>query len=126
IYTEKSVPVWPFIKSVPVKNVPPPGSISDSRELEGLLSSVRGIESALKELLQRPSPAPADVLAAHVHAIRQRGGIPSGPDPADDPMFIPSQIIPTDLEANIQAYEGEVEKDDFNEGAEALRRVRGK
>lgn len=126
--TEAPMRVWPFIKAPP-KALPPKPAVSP-RELRELFQSVRGIETALQELLLRPSPAPADVLAAHVHAIKQRGGIPpglpGGPDPADDPMFIPSQIIPADMDADIQAHEGEVQKDDFQEGMDALRRVRKK
>jgi hypothetical protein len=130
IQTENPMPVWPFIKSPPPKRVPSPEPDPGPRELKELLQSVRGIQTALQELLLRPSPAPADVLAAHVQAIQQRGGIPpglpGGPDPSEDPLFIPSQIIPKDTDADIQAREGKVQKDNFDEGANALKRARGK
>lgn len=128
--TERSMPVWPFIKSPPTGKALLSKPSLNPQEMEKLLQSVQGIEAALQELLGRPSPVPASVLAAHVHAIRQRGGIPpglpGGPDPADDPMFIPSRIVPTGMEADIQAQEGEVRKDDFQEGADALREARKK
>jgi hypothetical protein len=123
---ERKMPVWPFIKAPEPEpaRIPAPGK---PVELDELVRSVRGIEQALKELLLRPSPAPADVVAAHVHAIGQRGGIPAGlpgADPSDDPMFIPSKIVPDSAEADIQVREGEVRKDDFDAAAAALRRAR--
>jgi hypothetical protein len=98
-------------------------------ELQAIRDSTRGIESMLRELLTRPSPASADVVAAHVHAIGQRGGIPEGlvqSDAPDHPMFIPSKIMTGSTETEIKARTGEVRKDDFDAGMDALRKARRK
>lgn len=132
VRTEKPMPVWPFIKQPQVAAPPPPPSVVEpmsSEELQAIRESTLSIETMLRELLTRPSPASADVVAAHVHAIRQRGGIPDGlvkSDAPDHPMFIQSRIVPEDTEAEINAVEDEVQKDDFDAGMDALRRARKK
>jgi len=121
---ERQMPIWPFVKAPRAPDPEPP---KKSVELKELIESVRRIERALQDLLTRPSPPPADVVAAHVHAIGQRGipvGLPGAP--LDDPVFIPSKIIPDGADADIKIREGEVQKDDFDAAANALKKARKK
>ena len=139
IRTQDQVPFWPFIKDErspvrpdpsPVKQVPAQ-QVSELDELKRYLS---GINQALQSLLERPAPAPPEVVAAHVRtaqsALSLPAGLPGSPNlPAagrgDDPMFIPSKIVPDQAVASIKVKEEVVEKGDFDDGLEVLKKMRG-
>ena len=132
---EASVPVWPFIKEQPrpqPEPSPPAASFSPEAAAEALASIKeieRSLRDTLEELRSRPSAPPADVLAAHVHAISQRGGIPlnlpGGEDPSSTPMFLPSKIVP-DAKADIRSKDENVDKADLDDGIASLRKLRKK
>lgn len=129
------MPFWPFLstpkREAPVR--PPDPEPRPADELQEIKKHVAGIETALRQLLERPPPAHPEVLAAHVRALASRPDVPAGlpggprlPGPGADsePMFIPSQIVPDAASARIKVREGEVEKDDLEDGVAALRRAR--
>ena len=105
------MPVWPFNKPEPREEEPP------KEDIGGLRRDVKAIKDMLSELLSRPSSPPADVVAAHLQVAQERrklletGKLPLAPE---DPMFVPSTILPDDAEAVIKTEESEVEKDDFS------------
>jgi hypothetical protein len=117
----KPMPVWPFHKpEIPEEEETP------RRELGNIEKDIRDIKKLLAELLSRPSAPPAEVVAAHLQVARERrellksGTLPLAPE---DPMFIPSTIVPDDAEAEIKASETEVIPDDFDGSLEALKRA---
>ncbi len=71
--------------------VPPPPPQAASPDIVGVLKS---IDQSLKALLLRPSPPPAEVVAAHVRAISSIP-VPDGLPGAAHPQFIPSTILPS-------------------------------
>lgn len=72
--------------------VPAPAAPAESPEMMRVLNS---INRNLEMLLLRPSPPPAEVVAAHVRAIAA-GPVPEGLPGAPHPQFIPSTILPSD------------------------------
>lgn len=139
IRTKDKVPFWPFVRERRPDPRPEPvqaPSPSPSPDLSALQKQMEGIASGLQALLERPPPAPPEVVAAHVRTAQSRSsmplGFPGGPNlpgagTGDEPLFIPSKIVPDEAEASIKVSEEAVDKGDFEEGLAALRRAkRGK
>lgn len=93
--------VWPLAGPVvllplpPRPPTPPPPSVPapaqpGAPDIALVLSS---IDQSLKALLLRPSPPPAEVVAAHVRAVSSLVS-PVAPS-AVHPQFIPSSILPS-------------------------------
>lgn len=119
----RDMPVWPF--SRPRDAAPAANPV---------LAVLMSIEGKLSELLQRPSAAPPEVVAAHVKAIssmaRMPAGLPGGgplpgPGVSEEPQFIPSKIIPDAAETSINVREGVVLAD-VDSAASELRKLRKK
>ena len=141
IGVQDPVPFWPFMKKkVKPQSRPhsPPAQMSpvqQSSELSELKRYLSGINQALQSLLERPIPAPPEVVAAHVRTAQSMGPLPAGLPGAPnlpgagsgrDPMFIPSKIVPDNTSTFIKVKDGSVAKDDFEDGLDALRKARGK
>lgn len=141
IRVQDPVPFWPFVKEreEPQPRRPPPpvqaSPVQQLSELAELKRYLSGINQALQSLLERPSPAPPEVVAAHVRTAQSMMALPSGLPGAtnlpgsgsgNDPMFIPSKIVPDNASTSIKVKEESVVKDDFEDGLDALRKVRGK
>ncbi len=82
----------PMAPPVPAPTPTPTPTSAESPEVLRMLGS---IDRSLKALLLRPSPPPAEVVAAHVRAISS-GPVPDGLPGAPHPQFIPSTILPAD------------------------------
>jgi hypothetical protein len=91
---------------------PSPAAAAESPEMLRVLNS---INRNLEMLLLRPSPPPAEVVAAHVRAIAA-GPVPEGLPGAPHPQFIPSTILPTDPSAGGDI---KVTKSDVSVGVDA-------
>jgi hypothetical protein len=120
IKTDKSMPVWPFHKSLPKLKEAPQEDTGSIKE------DVRIIKELLTKLLSRPSAPPAEVVAAHMRVAQERQELLKAgtlPLPMQDPMFVPSSIIPDDAEAVIKTKETEITKDDFDGNVEALKKA---
>ena len=123
IRTIKPMPIWPFIKKpIPAQpeKEPPKGELGDIRQ------DIRKIRELLSDLLSRPTAPDPEVVAAHMQVSQERkklfqdGNLPL---PVDDPMFIPSSIVPDEVEVVIKTSEVEITKDDFDGDLEALRKA---
>ncbi len=89
--------VWPLAGPVVLPPLPPQprpqppaaqapaAALAESPELLRMLSS---IDQSLKTLLQRPSPPPPEVVAAHLKSMSSAVDEPH-------PQFIPSTILPS-------------------------------
>lgn len=101
--------MWPTASPVFLPPLPPPAS--DPSAVDPLAPAVpapaaavdpelvrilRGIDEKLGALLTRPSPPPAEVVAAHVRSLAAMASIPDGLPGAPHPQFIPSTILPDD------------------------------
>lgn len=128
------MPFWPIIKSPPPAPPPPP---PPQPELSGIMAHVAGIESLLRELLERPPSPHPEVLAAHIRSAQSMAmiphGLPGSPNlpgigspNSSEPMFIPSKIVPDSTGASIKVHSDEVEKSDLEDGVAALRKLRRK
>lgn len=104
---------------LPPPSAPPPGPSPD------VLSVLSSIDQSLKVLLQRPSPPPADVVAAHVRAIS--GQVSVAPQVVAHPQFIPSTILPSGEGAgsDIKVRKSETSVG-VDESVSALKELRGK
>jgi len=131
------VPFWPFVREKETREVQPqaPAPAPQVPALAEITKYMSGINQALQALLERPSPAPPEVVAAHVRtaqlAVSLPAGLPGAPNlpgtgRGDDPMFIPSKIVPDGASASIKVKQESVVKDDFDDGLEALRKARRK
>jgi len=133
---EEKVPIWPFTKrSRPSPKVQPeirsePEALSS---LDELTRSVKSIEKSLIELLQRPSPPPPEVIAAHMKSISQIGEIPRGlpgasprpgPGMSENPLYIPSKIKPEVKDGEIFISSKDISTDDVNQSVDMLRKMR--
>lgn len=141
IRVQDPVPFWPFVKErvepQPGRQRPPvlEDPVRQSSELVELKRYLSSINQALQSLLERPAPAPPEVVAAHVRTAQSvavlPAGLPGAPNlpgagSGSDPMFIPSKIVPDDASASIKVKEESVVKDDFEDGLDALRKARRK
>lgn len=131
------MPFWPVLKSSPAPSISP-APTPPQPELSSIMAHVAGIESLLRELLERPSPAHPEVLAAHIRSAQSMNiiphGLPGSPNlpgigspNSSEPMFIPSKIVPESTgPSSIKVRSDEVEKIDLEDGVAALRKLRGK
>jgi len=89
--------MWPLAERVVLPPLPPPSQPPPSSpppaSLE-YLQVLKDINEKLGVLVLRPSPPPAEVVAAHVRAVAQAGPVPQGLPGAPHPQFIPSTILP--------------------------------
>jgi hypothetical protein len=131
---EPSLRVWPVARPTrPPPGLESPSSLSQqtSAPLPSVPSSdpellrvLTDISGKLGDLLRRPSPPPAEVVAAHVRSIASRAFVPDGLPGAAHPQFIPSTIVPTESAADIKVKQAEssVGVDDSVSALKKLRR----
>ncbi len=132
LFQEVRMPLWPFVKArAPAPN-PAPTAPAEAG-LSEIRDSVKRIEAFVESLVSRPSPAAPEVVAAHVRNIGAMPSVPAGlpgaprlpgPGASSEPFFIPSKIAPDVSSSNIKVLEGEVEKQNMDEGVEALKKLR--
>lgn len=135
---ENVVPFWPFIKPKPVVRPEPEVKSkprAEPQSLEELTRSVKNIESALNKLLERPSPPPPEVVAAHVKSIANLGEIPRGlpgappspgPGMSQDPIYVPSRIKPEVKDGEISISSKDMSTDSVDESVNLLKQMRKK
>ncbi len=123
---------WPFHKpTVPVLTVESaPSSTNDipSSENSGVLSEIRDL---LKIMIDKQTSP--EVLATHialqslkVNKSSTPGAIHVSGKLDQAPEFIPSKIVPTNIDASIKSVSRETEKSNLNETAQALKNLRKK
>ena len=135
---EDRVPIWPFTKEAKVEIKPKIKSEpkSDSEfSLEELTQSVKKIEQILIQLLNRPSPPPPEIIAAHIKSIDQIGGIPRGlpgakpkpgPGVSQDPIYIPSRIKPEIKDGGVLISSKDMATNDIDQNINLLKEMRKK
>jgi hypothetical protein len=126
--SSKPMPLWPFVKPPPpprkkvktrTKTITKTMGKSDEhksiQDLSGVREDLQDIKRLLSELLIRPGTigAPESV------GVDPETTIPS----MKDPMFIPSNIVPNDAEAQMSANEDEIQRDDFDDSLSALKKA---
>jgi hypothetical protein len=120
----KQMPIWPFISTIQPESIPTP---VNTNRIESILQS---IDNKLGELLNRPVPPPPEVLAAHINNIQSISAIPyglSGGGPLDKhPQYIPSTILPVDVEIDIKTIQHNIDKPDIDSGIAALKKLKKK
>lgn len=124
------MPMWPISKPPPppatptvTAAVPPPPAVPviappvmpmDPMMLE----TIRRLESTIAELASVIRSAPAAVATPPA-------GIPAVSIPrSEDPQFIPSNIVPTDVNVEIHARPEETSVPDFEQSASSLKNMR--
>ncbi len=130
---EPSARVWPVARPArppAALESPPPASAPSSSPASAvsdpdLLRVLTDISGKLGDLLRRPSPPPAEVVAAHVRAIASHASVPEGLPGAAHPQFIPSTIVPTESAADIKVKQAESSVG-VDDSISALRKLRKK
>lgn len=112
--------VWPFPKEKIRKTEEPD---SRDREISNLRGDIKGLQGQLSAILQAVQDGNSRPI------VMQQGAPGAQGQPLvdhDDPMFIPSQIVPDErtTESRINVKSDEVEVEDFDEAASALKRLR--
>jgi hypothetical protein len=135
---EEKVPIWPFFKESRNKSKIQPKIKSESEvqstsSLDELTRAVKSIEKSLIELLQRPSPPPPEIIAAHMKSINQIGEIPRGlpgapprpgPGASENPLYIPSKIRPEVKDGEVSISSKDMSTDDVDQSVDMLRQMR--
>lgn len=125
------VPLWPFTSSRPDpprrrEAAPIPEVIPEPQKADEMVELLRSIDGKLGDLLSRP-PLPPDVPAyisnLAASAIASTPSSPTKPK-ASHPQFVPSTVMPKDVEADIRSKTDEIEKGDLDDGTAALRKLR--
>lgn len=115
----------PSVAGVPISQESFDRFLRNQEELMKMVTGIAGAVPAGMDAINKSiqaMPAPAVIpfrpgsVQAHEFSPSARG---------DDPMFIPTAIVPKDAKANIKVQEGEA-KADVNASAEALKKARGK
>lgn len=127
------MPMWPISKpppppaaSAPIVVPPPPAAPVIAPPVMPvdpmMLETIRRLESTIAELAMAIRSAPAAVPNSSSEASVVPGSKPS------DPQFIPSNIVPTDVNVEINAKPEATAAPDFDQSASALKnfRKRGK
>jgi len=123
------MPIWPFSKPPaappPIPPPPPPSSpvqVSSpaSDEVRALRGSVDILTRKINELLQQ-----GPIFQAPIQAYRAPvQDIPDSLQTVDEPMFLPSSIVPKTADVRIQVTETESESKDFDSSLDALKQAR--
>lgn len=128
----KPMPIWPFSKPAPAPP-PPPTTPPVTEEIKALRNNMGSLENRIAELLfalGAPAATTAVTPIPNPQAIRPHGNgrLPTAstdimPELAE-PMFVPSQIVPTTADVRIQVNESESEHEDFDSSLDALKNLR--
>ncbi len=105
---KKPIPIWPFSASPPTVA---PTTVTDSSALQSVLAR---LEHAISSLQSNLVVAPSASLSKSTSAAQA----------SDEPMFIPSQILPVDADVQINVDTSETENANYDSGLQALKNAR--
>jgi hypothetical protein len=111
------MPIWPFVKSKKLPD-PTPESNATQKDLSDIKSMLADI------LLRMNSESASKTVIKKVIAVSQNQ-VPEILE-VQEPMFIPSKIMPDQAEVDIKLREREVSKTDLSEGIKALKKLRSR
>lgn len=111
------IPIWPFSSS-PVLPPAPPSPPADVVILHGLVAKLENIIHIMQSPARSAAPMHSSGLPIYSPAPQQQA--------SDEPMFIPSIIVPGVVDMKINVATTETEKEDFDSGLAALKKARKK
>ena len=107
------MPIWPFSSTPASVPTPTPSPSPDTTILHGLVAKLENLIVGLQARTSTTGPTAATELTV----IQQ-------PQRSDEPMFIPSQIVPDTADVSINVATSETDRQGFDAGLEALKKAR--
>lgn len=111
------IPIWPFSAT------PPPVQTAHAPSSE--VTILHGLVAKLENIIHSLHSAPRAAVPVATSGLPTYSSVPQ-PQPSDEPMFIPSVIVPSVVDMKINVATTESENKDFDSGLEALKKARKK
>jgi hypothetical protein len=123
----KPEPTKSYVVDVPAPSVPPSPPV-DVNTSSAVLAEIRDLLKIMTE--RQPSP---EVLATHIAlqnarlvGLPQPGAVHVAGLVDDAPKFIPSSIVPTNVDISLRAQASESDKPGMDDALASLRKLKGK
>jgi len=116
----KPMPIWPFSKPKPISVPTPNPSTDEVTVLKGAVNQLEGRIAELIQAIRSSGPTSPVYLASTPKTI----AAPPVMETIDEPMFIPTKIVPDAADVRINVDQSESDNTNFDSNLDALKSMR--